>query len=85
MTSYLSCLKSHRGTNSNECRLLSKAYLQCRMDKNLMLPDEMRNLGFQESDTEGNPKEAKEGKTVRDQEELREMAGRSRDCGGEGR
>ena len=33
MTSYLRCLRSHRGTNGSECRMLSKSYLQCRMDQ----------------------------------------------------
>lgn len=46
MTSYLSCIKRTRGINQDDCRQLSKAYLQCRMDKNLMAVDEMKNLGF---------------------------------------
>ncbi|KAH0337687.1 hypothetical protein KCU81_g7953, partial [Aureobasidium melanogenum] len=46
MKSYLRCLRAHRGMNDEECRMLSKSYLQCRMDKNLMAPDEMKNLGF---------------------------------------
>ncbi|KAH0166270.1 hypothetical protein KCU67_g4379, partial [Aureobasidium melanogenum] len=46
MKSYLRCLRAHRGMNDDECRMLSKSYLQCRMDKNLMAPDEMKNLGF---------------------------------------
>ncbi len=33
MSSYLSCLRQHRGVNENECRMLSKSYLQCRMDR----------------------------------------------------
>jgi cytochrome c oxidase assembly protein subunit 19 len=32
--------------NDDECRMLSKSYLQCRMDNNLMAPDEMKNLGY---------------------------------------
>lgn len=46
MKQYLRCLRAHRGMNDDECRQLSKSYLQCRMDRNLMAPDEMRNLGF---------------------------------------
>ncbi|KAH0142249.1 hypothetical protein KCU67_g14122, partial [Aureobasidium melanogenum] len=46
MKLYLRCLRAHRGMNDDECRMLSKSYLQCRMDKNLMAPDEMKNLGF---------------------------------------
>ncbi|KAH9827152.1 Cytochrome c oxidase assembly protein COX19 [Teratosphaeria destructans] len=33
MKQYLRCLRSQRGTPSEECRELSKAYLQCRMDR----------------------------------------------------
>ncbi|PWW76048.1 hypothetical protein C7212DRAFT_295718 [Tuber magnatum] len=48
MQDYLACLKKVRGTNAHECRILAKAYLKCRMDRNLMAPDEFRNLGFQD-------------------------------------
>ncbi|KAI9782720.1 MAG: Cytochrome c oxidase assembly protein cox19 [Geoglossum umbratile] len=50
MAEYLSCLKKARGTNDPECRWLAKAYLQCRMDRNLMAKDEFKNLGFSEED-----------------------------------
>lgn len=33
MKKYLSCIKSHRGTNVPDCRNISKAYLTCRMDR----------------------------------------------------
>ncbi|KAF2189430.1 hypothetical protein K469DRAFT_491684, partial [Zopfia rhizophila CBS 207.26] len=46
MTSYLKCIRSHRGSNDPECRLLSKSYLHCRMERNLMAPDSFKNLGF---------------------------------------
>lgn len=46
MTAYVRCIRSKRGMNAPDCRELSKAYLQCRMDRNLMAPDEMKNLGF---------------------------------------
>ncbi|KAK7845312.1 uncharacterized protein LOC112032414 [Quercus suber] len=42
---YLSCLKSS-GHNSETCRHLSKKYLQCRMEKNLMAKQDMSELGF---------------------------------------
>nr|XP_031858211.1 cytochrome c oxidase assembly protein COX19 [Kwoniella shandongensis]KAA5525283.1 cytochrome c oxidase assembly protein COX19 [Kwoniella shandongensis] len=32
MLAYLKCLKIH-GSNNGECRLESKRYLECRMDK----------------------------------------------------
>ena len=50
MSAYLTCLKGARGVNKDECRMLSKAYLQCRMDRNLMAKDTMGNLGFQEEE-----------------------------------
>ena len=56
ISSYLRCLKKPRpsldsgkiqaGTNDEECRLIAKDYLQCRMDNNLMAKDEMKNLGL---------------------------------------
>lgn len=57
ISSYLRCLKQPRpspnsgkiqaGINDEECRLIAKDYLQCRMDKNLMAKDEMKNLGLE--------------------------------------
>ncbi|CCT61979.1 related to COX19-required for expression of mitochondrial cytochrome oxidase [Fusarium fujikuroi] len=49
MAKYLSCMKKVRGLNDEECRDLAKAYLSCRMDRNLMARDEFKNLGFTES------------------------------------
>ncbi|PGH27389.1 cytochrome c oxidase assembly protein COX19 [Polytolypa hystricis UAMH7299] len=46
ISSYLQCLKGARGVNDEQCRRLAKSYLACRMDKNLMLPDEFENLGL---------------------------------------
>ena len=43
---YLRCLRRVRGTNDEECRMMAKNYLKCRMDHNLMAPDEFKNLGF---------------------------------------
>lgn len=51
VTDYLRCLKNHKNDNG-QCRHLSKAYLECRMNKcvlansNLMERDDMDNLGF---------------------------------------
>ncbi|KAJ9647961.1 Cytochrome c oxidase assembly protein cox19 [Coniosporium apollinis] len=67
MTTYLRCLRQHRGTNDPECRALSKQYLQCRMEHNLMAPDEMRNLGFAEED-DGGAKAAARGGGLADRE-----------------
>ncbi|KAL8171865.1 hypothetical protein V2J09_023669, partial [Rumex salicifolius] len=43
--SYLSCLKSE-GHKSEKCRHLSKKYLECRMEKNLMAKQDLSELGF---------------------------------------
>ena len=47
---YLRCLRRVRGLNDQECRMMAKEYLKCRMENNLMAPDEMKNLGFAEDD-----------------------------------
>ncbi|ROW16129.1 hypothetical protein VPNG_01821 [Cytospora leucostoma] len=47
MKRYLTCIKKVKGVNENECRELAKSYLSCRMDRNLMAPDDFKNLGFQ--------------------------------------
>ncbi|PFH63328.1 hypothetical protein XA68_13785 [Ophiocordyceps unilateralis] len=49
MSDYLSCMKKARGFNGEDCRILAKAYLACRMDRNLMERDDFKNLGFAES------------------------------------
>lgn len=33
MMSYLSCIKKVKGVNEDECRMLAKSYLACRMDR----------------------------------------------------
>ncbi|KAK9266097.1 hypothetical protein L1049_003442 [Liquidambar formosana] len=42
---YINCLKSS-GHKSEQCRLFSKKYLECRMEKNLMAKQDMAELGF---------------------------------------
>jgi hypothetical protein len=46
MTSYLRCLRSHRGMNDPECRGLSKSYLQCRMERYVSMPPLYRSRCF---------------------------------------
>ncbi|KXT17746.1 hypothetical protein AC579_3622 [Pseudocercospora musae] len=55
MKQYLKCIKSAKGVPTEACRELSKNYLQCRMERNLMAPDSMRNLGFQEDEPAKKP------------------------------
>ncbi|WOL13413.1 cytochrome c oxidase assembly protein COX19-like [Canna indica] len=44
---YISCLKSS-GHQSEKCRHLSKKYLECRMQRNLMAKQDLSELGFRE-------------------------------------
>lgn len=46
-TKYVDCLKAHgMKANAEECRQLSAAYLQCRMDTQLMAKEDVKKLGF---------------------------------------
>ncbi|KAJ1022953.1 hypothetical protein NDA13_005002 [Ustilago tritici] len=47
MQEYMNCIK-YNGNDNGKCRHLSRAYLQCRMDKGLMDNDDMDNLGFKD-------------------------------------
>ncbi|KAK8937972.1 hypothetical protein KSP40_PGU015346 [Platanthera guangdongensis] len=48
---YVVCLKSS-GFQLEKCRHLSKKYLQCRMDRNLMAKQDMAELGFRSDEDE---------------------------------
>ncbi|KAI5124391.1 hypothetical protein M0805_008276 [Coniferiporia weirii] len=45
MKAYLGCLRQNDAV-STPCRIVSKAYLECRMSKDLMGRDEWHNLGL---------------------------------------
>jgi cytochrome c oxidase assembly protein subunit 19 len=45
MEIYLSCLKREQQQH-NKCRELSKDYLQCRMDRQLMAKEDLNDMGF---------------------------------------
>ena len=45
MRKYMECLKKC-GSDNGLCRAESKAYLQCRMDKELMTPESFKKLGY---------------------------------------
>eukprot|EP00933_Yihiella_yeosuensis_P062986 TRINITY_DN66010_c0_g1_i1.p1 TRINITY_DN66010_c0_g1~~TRINITY_DN66010_c0_g1_i1.p1 ORF type:complete len:142 (-),score=26.68 TRINITY_DN66010_c0_g1_i1:53-478(-) len=47
---YVKCLKQHNHDNMS-CRYLSKQYLECRMNSNLMSKESMTTLGFNEEET----------------------------------
>ena len=42
---YLDCLKTSKSEH-NSCRALSKSYLECRMDNQLMAREDLSNLGL---------------------------------------
>ncbi|KAI8096393.1 putative metal ion transporter [Halteromyces radiatus] len=54
MQEYIKCLRANKN-NNGACRPLSKAYLQCRMDKGLMDKDDMKNLGFADIESSDQP------------------------------
>lgn len=45
MRAYLACLKKH-GQDAAACRDLSRTYLECRMDRELMARQPLEELGF---------------------------------------
>ena len=45
MREFLACLRTH-GDAHAACRDLSKRYLQCRMESNLMAPEDLESMGF---------------------------------------
>ena len=45
METYLHCLKEKREQH-NKCRELSKDYLQCRMDRELMAKEDLNEVGI---------------------------------------
>ncbi|KAM0865498.1 hypothetical protein ACQ4PT_043206 [Festuca glaucescens] len=53
---YLACLKS-TGSQSEKCRIFSRKYLECRMERNLMAKQDMSELGFSNADVVVTPAE----------------------------
>ena len=45
MTVFVSCLKQHKNAHY-KCRELSKKYLECRMEENLMQKENLEDYGF---------------------------------------
>jgi len=43
---YMDCIKSNSGA-STKCRNETKEYMECRMNKDLMEKQELKNLGLQ--------------------------------------
>lgn len=42
---YIACLRKH-DQQANACRELARRYLECRMERNLMAPQDLKELGF---------------------------------------
>jgi cytochrome c oxidase assembly protein subunit 19 len=53
-------MKGARSVN-DVCREQAKSYLKCRMDRNLMAPDSMKNLGFHDNGAESSKDATVEG------------------------
>jgi len=64
---YLKCLKENKN-DSFACREVSKDYLQCRMEKNLMVKEDLGNLGFNDTSPE---EEARRKASVQERESAR--------------
>ena len=58
---FLHCLRGH-DNDYRQCKEYSKAYLQCRMEENLMEPQDMSSLGFSEDKKKNNEQTTKENK-----------------------
>ena len=54
MVKYMACLKANQ-KESGQCREESKAYLNCRMENNLMAKEEWKKLGFKDSPSSQSP------------------------------
>mmetsp|Transcript_2243 Transcript_2243/g.6673 ORF Transcript_2243/g.6673 Transcript_2243/m.6673 type:complete len:92 (-) Transcript_2243:2523-2798(-) len=51
MTEYMACLKEH-GSVAEQCTPLAKKYLECRMERELMVKQKLEDLGFKEESAE---------------------------------
>mmetsp|Transcript_39604 Transcript_39604/g.104967 ORF Transcript_39604/g.104967 Transcript_39604/m.104967 type:complete len:126 (-) Transcript_39604:143-520(-) len=63
---YLRCLRSSNHDNM-ACRHVTKQYLQCRMDNNLMSQEPMTRLGFLEEEIEGKAPRKREKKVTKEE------------------
>lgn len=61
--SFMACLRKSDNDNS-KCRDLSKAYLQCRMENDLMLKEDWKSLGFDDGAKNFDSKEPKGSHTA---------------------
>jgi len=68
MSKYKLCLKENQNLTS-KCRLETKNYLSCRMEKDLMMKEDLKKLGFSEDSS-------KESKVIQEIFEKTEPADR---------
>lgn len=47
MIKYMRCMRDCNNENS-KCRVTAKDYMECRMDRNLMLREDLSKLGFKD-------------------------------------
>eukprot|EP00887_Chlorella_sp_A99_P005432 scaffold1.g5432.t1 len=66
---YMKCLAENK-SDAEACRPLAKQYLQCRMQRNLMAPQDLKDLGF----TEEGGQKAKLEPAAQQQEQRRAAA-----------
>mmetsp|Transcript_130139 Transcript_130139/g.278080 ORF Transcript_130139/g.278080 Transcript_130139/m.278080 type:complete len:137 (-) Transcript_130139:92-502(-) len=57
---YLRCLREHNFDNMS-CRYLSKQYLECRMERNLMSQEPLKSLGYLEEEEAAKPARKRKG------------------------
>ena len=76
-TKYMDCLKAHNMvTDVEECRQLSAAYLECRMESKLMAKEDLSKLGYHgRSSTGGTRAAASEASKAETQGEQRRRRG----------
>jgi len=70
---YMACLKEHSG-QTDACREVAKLYLECRMDKNLMAQQNLRDLGFEEG-KKGSPSSTAAAEQQREEPRSKEKQG----------
>ncbi|KAJ3140436.1 Cytochrome c oxidase assembly protein cox19 [Physocladia obscura] len=51
MEAYMKCMNEAHGQSAN-CRELSRIYIECRMQRKLMEPDRLENIGFTNTNTD---------------------------------
>ncbi|DBB16869.1 hypothetical protein WJX82_006360 [Trebouxia sp. C0006] len=74
---YLACLKDNTG-DASKCRDLSKLYLQCRMDRNLMAKQDLKELGFRSEDKPQSATQTKSSDSNTDKQKQGFIAGMRR-------